>query len=1561
MKNLYLFLFILFFSFTGTYGQVIVSEDFDYADGTTLGGANGGTGWGDAWKSVGNSERTVIADTIRNFRTGKASGSFLQFTLVDSTENLRYQRALPNPITDDGNEYWLGFNLEVLEAGGNVTNLVLVDTAGSAFKLVIGRIFNGNIALGPPGQFVQSNATTPLQANWYVAKISYSGDEAADTVRLFLNPDPDVMPSDEDAFLTYTGTGLNDQTINGIFIRAEANPRCISNFDDIYMGSSYTDILPTTAVDIAKYLPVRESFEYPAGADVAGNGDASGGWGGPWEQTGGVAQNVVSDSIVNNALLFNTGGNSLLMDATLGATRLTRPLSQTYEDNGLTYWLSFNIDFEDAVDAGVVNVMLINNDSETMGAGGPGGQFLGIGKSNDSLAVGVMSYGPFDFTQKIPNAAVGGHWMVARVEMSGDETPDTVRFYLNPDPTVEPQVGDEDLKFVAQELNGGFKAIGIKHDAGSTKSKIDDIYLAIDFEDVVPNDLEAFVLPEVAFEKFDYAAEDSLDAQGAAENGWAGPWTLLSGANQPIVEGGIQNSTLLRQTSGNSLFLDANNGATRFKRELATPYRDNGSTYWFAFHAEFEDADQDNGEVVVMLVDNNQEDFGAGGGAGQFIGIGKTDTPGALGIFSFQPFGKVQVADVADNAVWLVAKIETNGTDARDSVRLYINPDPGQEPAPGSEAVVYAAPELNGGFQGIGFKQSAGATQTKIDDIYVGNFFSDVVPDDLAPVAFPDPAFEKFEYAVGDSLETKGEAVDGWAGPWEKLSGSAGATISDTRLINTDLFVRSAGNSLLLDAIDGDLRYVRPLSSDYNDNGLTYWFGFQAQFEGTSADGGVVNIMLVNNDQETFGAGGGAGQFVAIGKSNAPGTLGVLRYGGFEKVDVPDVNADGTFWLVARIETNGTEAADTVRLYINPSPTGTPAPGTEVAVFTANELNGGFRGIGFKQDPGATKTLIDDIYLGNSFAEIVPPDLEDITDLYTAGETYEPFNYSVGENLDGQGERESGWGGPWVQTAGDDITIEEGSIETDFAVFEANKAYANYTTDVMQYDRELSARFEDDGSSVWLSFLMDVRNASSIFAESKIALMDGENEVVGFGRVGGVNLLGVTTDPVPAVSQVASEGEAWVVARIDFSNDDQAETIRVWLNSETPEVQPGDDFADILIEADDNNAVALNNGFDGIRITGAGMAGVEFVVDEIRLGFNYADVSKKEEVLPPNLIAREQFKYPADQPIEGLGAEGTQWGGPWALIEGGDGLAITREGSLDYTEFMEDGNKLELTNTEGAELHRFARPLAQKVTDDGNSYWFAYLSQYDNSVDSRSVTQGIFYNLDDFEGRNPPMRLLFGRKFNANVNTLFDINGQVTVEAPVAAEITSLLWTVVKVEFSGDESEDNVYLWYNPAIGDTTDLDVSTANASLATTVLNQGITALGFRCEGPGQSTLFVDEVHWGTTFKSIVPGAGAGDVTNTTTVSPTIGSIFVYPNPANNFVNFDLNVKTSGNYSLRVFNLSGQHVATPFQGRIGEGEYRVTWDLEGRDDSKISRGFYFYQLTDGVHQVTGKLVIND
>ncbi|MGB3465771.1 MAG: hypothetical protein WBA74_10890, partial [Cyclobacteriaceae bacterium] len=853
---------------------------------------------------------------------------------------------------------------------------------------------------------------------------------------------------------------------------------------------------------------------------------------------------------------------------------------------------------------------------------------------------------------------------------------------------------------------------------------IDDLYLALDFEDIVPADIETFDVPDIAFEQFDYTAGDSLDMKGAGANGWAGPWTFLSGSDQPIVEGGIQNSTLLKQTSGNSLFLDARSGTTRFKRELATPYSDNGSTYWFAFHAEFDSAnvEGDSGEMVVMLVDNDSEEFGPGGGNGQFVAIGKTDTPGALGVLSFGPFGKQEVANVADDAVWLVARIETNGTDDADSIRLYINPDPSQEPALGSEAVVFAAPELNGGFKGVGFKFTAGATKAKVDDIYLGNFFSDIVPDDLGALANPDPAFEKFEYSAGVDLDTNGATSSGWAGPWVKLGGAADATIAEGGITNITAFTRTTGNSLTLDARDGDLRYVRPLASNYDDNGLTYWLGFHAAFDSTTEDSGVVNVMLVNNETETFGASGGNGQFVAIGKSNAPGELGVLSFGPFGKAEVPDQDADGQFWLVARIETNGTAEADSVRLYINPSPGVTPPLGSEVAVFAATELNGGFRGIGFKQDPGATKTLIDDIYVGNSFDEITPSDLEDVEDLFIAGETFDSFNYTAGESLNGKGSRADGWGGPWIATSGA-MTLETGSIETELALFDGNKAFGNFTSDAIRYDRELSAAFEDDSSQVWLSFLMDVRSATDINAEARLVIMDGETELVGLGRVAGFNAYGITSSPTDEITDIDSEGEAWFLARIDFSKDDNPETIRMWINYDVPELQPAGNTADIIIESTASNAITMNNGFDAIRIECSGSAGIEFAIDEIRLGFNYSDVSKIEEVIPENLIARDQFRYPAGASLDGQGAGGTQWGGSWEIADGGGGPAVIEEGNVSVSGMDGVDNKVNLMS-DGSVNSRFIRSLATPVTDDGNGYWFSFLSDID--VVGGGVAQGGF-------------------------------------------------------------------------------------------------------------------------------------------------------------------------------------------------------------------------------------------
>ncbi|NHF58608.1 PKD domain-containing protein [Flavobacteriaceae bacterium TP-CH-4] len=482
-------------------------------------------------------------------------------------------------------------------------------------------------------------------------------------------------------------------------------------------------------------------------------------------------------------------------------------------------------------------------------------------------------------------------------------------------------------------------------------------------------------LPPVVFESFDsYTADATVEGQGGASDGWAGAWTKLTGDDLNVVSKVIINNDIAVVTSGNSLVLDASGTNTRYKRNFATPYVDNGNTYWFAFHAEFANADIDGGEVQVMLVDNDAEAFGAGGGDGQFLGIGKTITPGALGIMTFGPFNNVEATTAtADGPLWLVAKIETNGTEDPDVVRLFVNPTPGVEPAQGTEVVTFNAPELNGGWQGIGFKYAGGnASSVTIDDIYVGNTYQDVTP--LNYVDLPPPIFETFDsYTADATVAGQGTAADGWAGPWTQLSGGAVNVVSGG-VSNGTLSVETTGNSLLLDATVGASRYKRGLSEAFLDDGRTYWFAFQAEFDGATEDTGELVVMLVDNDAETFGGGGGNGQFLGIGKTITPGApLGIMTFGPFNNIDATDVSVeDGPLWVVAKIETNGTAEPDLVRVFVNPTPGTAPADGTEVVSFAAPELNGGWQGIGFKFNGGATTAKIDDIYLGYRFADVTP-------------------------------------------------------------------------------------------------------------------------------------------------------------------------------------------------------------------------------------------------------------------------------------------------------------------------------------------------------------------------------------------------------------------------------------------------------------------------------------------------------------------------------------------------------------------------------------------------------------
>nr|WP_298999904.1 PKD domain-containing protein [uncultured Allomuricauda sp.] len=491
-----------------------------------------------------------------------------------------------------------------------------------------------------------------------------------------------------------------------------------------------------TVVEPVEPLPplVFETFDsFTADATLGGQGAAADGWASAWTKLTGDDVNVVSGGILNNSLAVESTGNALLLDASGANTRYKRNFSTPYLDNGNTYWFAFQAEFSNTgLDGGEVQVMLVDNDAESFGAGGGDGQFLGIGKTINPSALGLMTFGPFNNIESTDVTADGALWLVAKIETNGTADPDLVRLFVNPTPGTEPTDGTETVSFSAPELSGGWQGIGFKYTGGNASSvKIDDIYVGNTFQDVTP--INYLDLPPVAFEIFDsYTVDASVEGQGAVEDGWSGPWARLSGGDVNVVSGGIQNSTLSVETTGNSLLLDASVGATRYKRDLSETYLDDGRTYWFAFQAEFNGATDDTGELVVMLVDNDAEDFGGGGPNGQFLGIGKTISPDApLGIMTFGPFNNIDATDVSveDGPLWLVAKIETNGTADPDLVRVFVNPTPGTEPANGTEAVSFAAPELNGGWQGIGFKFSGGATTAKIDDIYLGFRFADVTPE----------------------------------------------------------------------------------------------------------------------------------------------------------------------------------------------------------------------------------------------------------------------------------------------------------------------------------------------------------------------------------------------------------------------------------------------------------------------------------------------------------------------------------------------------------------------------------------------------------------------------------------------------------------------------------------------------------------------------------------------------------------------------------------------------------------------------------------------------------------
>ncbi|MEQ1746418.1 MAG: DUF4331 family protein [Saprospiraceae bacterium] len=95
--------------------------------------------------------------------------------------------------------------------------------------------------------------------------------------------------------------------------------------------------------------------------------------------------------------------------------------------------------------------------------------------------------------------------------------------------------------------------------------------------------------------------------------------------------------------------------------------------------------------------------------------------------------------------------------------------------------------------------------------------------------------------------------------------------------------------------------------------------------------------------------------------------------------------------------------------------------------------------------------------------------------------------------------------------------------------------------------------------------------------------------------------------------------------------------------------------------------------------------------------------------------------------------------------------------------------------------------------------------------------------------------------------------------------------------------------------------------------------------------------------------PGGGI------TGLSPKAVLMKNYPNPFQSQTTFEFKVNQATDVTIRVFNLSGVLVATPFSGYLPEGEHTQTWN-----SAQLPAGFYVANLYDGYGNLlqTGKLL---
>ncbi|MTB50361.1 T9SS type A sorting domain-containing protein [Lewinella sp. W8] len=1514
------FLLLTLLTGAGLWAQA-ASDGFDYPASATLAG-NGaaGDGWSSGWVATSDADTSLVATGGVLNETLLARTSNNRAVIVSTGPQNRYQRYFTAPITSATGDFWFSVHLAVEGTSlANAATLSLVDTTDNSERVTFGKRFGNRNVFATGAGAGATNSGLQFQgtdARWLVGHMTFDTDNDQWLLDLWVDTDPAAEPQEADAQIM--NKAYANRPFHAIQLKAEGGAGVDLSVDDLYFGSTFAEVVPSDLISIGEFSPgATEKFAYEVGDSLTQVGAGGTGWDGDWMLRAGLSPVMEATGITSDILQRQTSGTNATVST---STRVVRRLDGQYGDVGRTFWIGY---WFQTVNAGGNVSHFVLADEAALADSGGGGRLAQIGSGFNNPNIAIVQGGPQSGTGI---SSAEARFVVLEVVTNGTAANDEIYVYIDPDLDAPPS--REDANAVGLRNLSDWNAIALLQEGGpGVTSRWDDILVGDAFADVVPDDLIDTSIPQtaIAFEQFNYATGDEVVGSGEAEDGWAGAWdTIATDTTFAVINsGGLVNENLLARTSSNSYAATSAGEPNRVIRYLETPItQENNGTVWFSTHMAvsgnvgnnvgtlvFADTTQDNYErIIIGKRFGNRNLFATGGGVG-------ANNSGAL----FE----------GNSARWVVGRLVASDTSDQWILNVWVDPSPAEMPADTNANIankLYPTATIHG--VSLKAEGAAGLIFTA-DDIFIGQTFADVVPADFEVVPeAPAGAMETFDYAMVDSINGQ-TGGSGWDGAWT-LVADGNQPITEGGVENFNLLKQTSGNKVSFTA-NGVV--ARRLAGTYGDQGRTTWVGFW--FDSENGGPNVTNLVLADFDQLPVGA---PGELLQVGRSFNGSNLRIIGQG------TSDASASEGHFVVLELDTDGTSANDAVYMWVDPDLNAAPSRDTADVVGSANLTNWDAIALKVAGNPGVT-AVWDDIYLGASFADIVPNDLLDIQNPTEPVVATEPFDYPAGEDLNEQNGG-TGWLSGWEQIDGS-ITLAEGSIASDRVDATGNKASVSQVGDAVTYERPYFARFAEDSpakSTVWMTFLTDVTE-SGIGNNGGISLVDGDTPVLTIGRTGGTTNLAVTYNGASQASPVQTfNGTNWVVVQLDIYGAGVADTARIWVNP-LSDVLPDPEEAVFTL-----TDLAIENGFDRLRISAAGATQLDFFADEIYTGFSFRDVSPNFGSDDPALLAYEPFNYDAGLSLFGTGGINAFWDGVWTDASGaGEVNEVTiTEGSIDLPDLEEVGNKVEFGFFESGRNIRADRKLAFPLLSDGRTYWMTFLMNtlepdaLDNVANVTFRSSGI--------AANGGQRLSVGRQFGDGLLGFVTPPSGNSRRSEVMDE--GLHWLVFRVQTAADGAPDSVAMWIDPPLN--VEPDTSTAfNYGLTTVFDGAPIDIIRIRVDGDG-----ANQTPYVTTFDELrIATEWQSARLTTNVIEPEEDDVFylgAYPNPFGEELNVTFQAPRSGRYDLQLFDLNGREVSRIFSGELPVGEQQLRWNNTG-----LANGVYFLRIVHGNQSTVRKLIL--